>query len=332
MRYISELSDFSKETLAEMHKKHPKRRARMRAHIILLSSNRYKMGEIAKIYGIQQYTVSRCLTNWENNGIVGLFDKPKSGRSRLLTPDEENRAYELIKEDRRNSKKAQSILEKETGKKISEWTFKRTLKRSGLRWKRMRRSTKDKQDPEKFERGKEKIEDFQEREDKGEIDLYYFDESGVNTIPDVPYGWQLAGETVELPSHRSKRINILGFLTRKNDFYYETVEGWVNSDNVISCFDNFANGLTKSAVVIVDNASMHTSKKFRDKKMEWEEKGMIIHHLPTYSPELNLIEILWRFLKYNWLSLSAYESYQKLKENLLGVLDAVGSKHAISFA
>lgn len=332
MKYISQLSEFSKETLIEMHKKHPKRQTRMRAHIILLSAEGYKMGEIAKIYRIQQHTVSICLTNWENDGIVGLFDKPKSGRSRLLTPEEEDRAYKLIEEDRRNSKKAQSLLQEETGKEISEWTFKRSLKRSGLRWKRMRRSLKNKQNPEDFKAGKEKIAKLQEKEDRGEIDLHYFDESGVSTIPDVPYGWQLAGETVELPSHRSKRVNILGFCNRQNDFYYETVEGWVNSEHVISCFDNFANRVTKPTVVIVDNASMHRSKKFRDAQLEWEKKKLFIHYLPTYSPELNLIEILWRFLKYHWLPLSAYESYKKLKENLLSVLDNIGIKYTISFA
>jgi hypothetical protein len=33
---------------------------------------------------------------------------------------------------------------------------------------------------------------------------------------------------------------------------------------------------------------------------------LIIKYLPPYSPELNLIEILWRFMKYYWLPFSAY--------------------------
>jgi len=332
MRFISHLSEFSRETLMEMHKKHPKSRARMRALIILLSAEKYTIEKIAEIYHIQRDTVSICLARWETKGLVGLLDKPKSGRPRLLTPREEERALEFIREDQRNSKKAQSLLQGETGKEISEWTFKRTLKRSGLRWKRMRHSLKNKQKPDELEAGKKELIQLQEQEERGEIDLRYFDESGVSTVPEVPYGWQMAGQTVELPSHRSKRVNILGFCNRQNDFYYEIVEGWVNSEHVIGCFDNFANRLKKSTVVIVDNASMHTSKKFRDKQAEWEKKGLIIYYLPTYAPELNLIEIIWRFLKYYWLPLSAYESYKNLKESLINILENIGTKYVVSFA
>lgn len=332
MRFISPLPEFVEITLTEMRKNHPQRRARMRAHMVLLSAESYKIGEISKIYKVKGDTVRACFTRWETKGLMGLLDRPRSGRPRILTLQEEDRALELIEKDRRNSKQAHGRLQEETKKKISEWTFKRTLKRSGFRWKRMRRSLKNKQNPESVKAGKKEVSQFQEQEDKGNIALYYFDESGVSTIPAVPYGWQLAGETVKLPSHRSRRLNILGFCNRQNDFYYETVEGWVDSDHVINCFDNFADSLAKPTIVIVDNASMHTSKKFKAKLVEWEKKRLTVHYLPTYSPELNLIEIVWRFLKYSWLPLVAYENYKKLKENLITVLDGIGSKYTITFA
>ncbi len=48
----------------------------------------------------------------------------------------------------------------------------------------------------------------------------------------------------------------------------------------------------------MDQASIHTSDKMMEKIEEWEKKNLEIFWLPTYSPELNLIEILWRFIKY----------------------------------
>ena len=58
----------------------------------------------------------------------------------------------------------------------------------------------------------------------------------------------------------------------------------------------------------MDNASMHTSNAVKNKQAEWEQKGLTIFYLPTYSPQLNIIEILWRFIKYEWLNIDAYES------------------------
>lgn len=46
----------------------------------------------------------------------------------------------------------------------------------------------------------------------------------------------------------------------------------------------------------------------RDKLEEWQQRNIEIFELPSYSSELNLIEILWRFIKYDWMEISAYRS------------------------
>jgi len=62
--------------------------------------------------------------------------------------------------------------------------------------------------------------------------------------------------------------------------------------------------------VIIDNASVHTSSDFIEQIPKWEKKGIIIRSLPTYCSELNIIETLWRFIKYSWLPFSAYSSFK----------------------
>ena len=49
-------------------------------------------------------------------------------------------------------------------------------------------------------------------DDAGKINLYYFDESGFSCIPSVPYAWQEPSQVIELPSKRSKRLNVLGYI------------------------------------------------------------------------------------------------------------------------
>jgi transposase len=45
---------------------------------------------------------------------------------------------------------------------------------------------------------------------------------------------------------------------------------------------------------------------------------------PPYSPELNLIENLWRFIKYRRLPFNAYHSYPQLKGALENILANFG--------
>jgi transposase len=59
--------------------------------------------------------------------------------------------------------------------------------------------------------------------------------------------------------------------------------------------------------------------------------GVIIKYLPPYAPELNLIEILWRFMKYYWLPFSAYASFQCLVEAIEEILTHFGTEYTIAF-
>ena len=82
----------------------------------------------------------------------------------------------------------------------------------------------------------------------------------------------------------------------------------------------------------MDNASVHTSEEFEECLAEWKKQGLIIKYLSTYAPELNLIEILWRNIKYAWLPFSAYQCLSALREALEHILKNFGSKYQITFA
>ena len=77
---------------------------------------------------------------------------------------------------------------------------------------------------------------------------------------------------------------------------------------------------------------IHTSNSIENKLLEWETKGIHIFWLPTDSPQLNLIEILWRFMKYEWIELNAYESLDKLATYIEKVLKGFGKEYIINFA
>lgn len=124
------------------------------------------------------------------------------------------------------------------------------------------------------------------------------DKSGFSLVSNIPYAWQQKGEYIELPSSRSQSLNVLGFLGRNCEFDSYVFTGSITAKVVCACFDEFVLKCNptpdKPTIVLVDNAPTHTSALFNKKSIEWCKKGLVVVPISPYSPELNLIEILWR--------------------------------------
>jgi transposase len=201
----------------------------------------------------------------------------------------------------------------------------------GYRWKRARLSLKSKRNEAQFRCKQNEIDSLKELEDSGYIDLYFGDQSHFGLTPNVPYAWQTKESPIILPASKGKYLNVVGMMTRKKKFYFEILETTFNSDRIICFMDRFVEQTVKKTVVVLDNSPIHKSKKFMSKIEEWKRKDVLIYFLPPYSPELNLIEILWKRIKYQWLNFDAYKSFQKLKENLNFILNNFGKKYDIKF-
>ena len=164
------------------------------------------------------------------------------------------------------------------------------------------------------------------------IDLYYGDESRVSLEANVPYGWQFADEEIYMPTEKGGGLNLFGMIGRNNKLIYETTAGKIDSQFVLEQLEKFSMGLKKLTVVVLDNATAHMAKKIRERLAVWQNRGLYIFYLPTYSPHLNIAETLWRKMKYEWLSPSDYFDKQQLHYSLRQILGAVGNSLKINFS
>jgi transposase len=331
-RFVSPLTDQEEDILKYLMEQGETPRIRRRAHAIVLSSSGKTVNEIAEIFGMRRETVTSWLNNWEQSGPLGLADKARSGAPPKLTEEEKEKVLQLVREQPQSPKMVLKEIPKVIGNTISRSTLRRIARSSGLRWRRMRRSLKSQQDEDEFREAQQELSELVGSHKAGDLDLFYFDEAGFSLTPTVPYGWQPIGERIEIPSRKSKQINTLGFLRYDSKLKWYTVDGSIDSEIVIACFKDFVKSLRRATVVVIDNASVHTSAAFESYIPLWEAKGLFLYFLPPYCPELNLIEIIWRMIKHHWLPLNAYESFQSLMKELHKVLSQVGSKYVVDFA
>ncbi len=105
MLFVNQLSPEEVKTLDEMYKNHASQASKIRAHAILLSHLGLKVMLISTIYGICRQTVSIWLHAWEDTGICGLLDMPRSGRPRILNQAAETDALNRVNQSPRSLKR-----------------------------------------------------------------------------------------------------------------------------------------------------------------------------------------------------------------------------------
>jgi len=324
------------EKLNCLYRKHESHVVRQRAHaMMLLCQEQKKPKDVAAILNVCRETIYNWLKRWRNHGAEGLHDLEGRGRKPLFSPEDEIIILSKIEDNPSSLRQIVDQVEQETGKKAHIETLRKVARKNGKVWKRKRKKLKGKPEPDAYEQGKADLEELRLLASQGEFDLVYFDESGVSLQPVVPYAWQDRGRagTLAVSSSHSKRINLLGFLNPATDqFDGWQIEGKVNSQAVIEIIDQYCDRLTHPVMVVIDNAPIHTSKAVAAKIKEWDRRGLSLYFLPKYSPQLNLIEILWRFIKYQWLPASAYESLSNLRGSISRIFSGYGDEYSVSFS
>lgn len=131
MKYVSDITGMELNTLESAHNSHPVPGVRNRAHIIILSSKGYQIKETAVICRVSRCAVSRTINRREKYGLRGLYDRCRSGRTRTLTPEDENFIDGTVKKYPRPINRTAAAPDGERGKKVSKKTVERAMKKNG---------------------------------------------------------------------------------------------------------------------------------------------------------------------------------------------------------
>jgi len=143
--------------------------------------------------------------------------------------------------------------------------------------------------------------------------IYFADSTHPHHNAVISYGWIKKGEDFEILCNSGRhKLNINGAVDIENiDVITRTCE-WVNADSVCELLRAIRskNPHDKKITLIMDNATYNRSAKV--KKLANDLK-IDLFYLPPYSPNLNPIERLWKFMKRKILYNKYYEHFSEFE-------------------
>jgi transposase len=101
---------------------------RMRCHCILLKSEGRTSKDVGKITGMCHVSVNTWVRRYKAEGLQGLSTKPGRGRKPVIEDSDKDAVLFAIKANRQRLQTAKAEWEQESGKRVSNNTFKRFLK------------------------------------------------------------------------------------------------------------------------------------------------------------------------------------------------------------
>ncbi|CEE93095.1 transposase [Xenorhabdus nematophila str. Anatoliense] len=131
---------------------------------------------------------------------------------------------------------------------------------------------------------------------------------------------------------RGSMAGVLGALNYPdNSLFYQTVSGNITRADVIDFLTQVARqGDNRLTFLVLDNARIHHHIETK-REVEWlREHNLFLLYLPTYSPELNLIEIVWKQAKYHWRRFITW-TQNTMEHELNTLLGGYGDQFAINF-
>lgn len=280
--------------LKEAHHSARYRKSADRIKTILLLNNGLSYTQIAKILLLDETTTRRYEKEYKTSGVDGLLESRYHGSNGLLTSFEEQEltAY-LRKNTMRTVQEVVIYVNKTYRASYSIDGMTHLLHRLRFVYK------KTKQVPGKFDQAKqdEFKKQYQElKESKTNTDkIYFVDASHPHHNNRAYYGWIYKGETKTIKANTGrKRVNLNGALNIEDMDITVLNEETINSEAMERLILALEEKQKEGDIhIILDNARYNHSLKL--KVFLNQHKRVHLHFLPPYSPNLNIIERLWKF-------------------------------------
>ncbi|MCP4041371.1 MAG: IS630 family transposase, partial [Gammaproteobacteria bacterium] len=147
--------------------------------------------------------------------------------------------------------------------------------------------------------------------------LLFGDEASFPQWGTLSYTWARKGKqpTIKTSGKRKgyKVFGLIDYFTGR--FFYKCQEERLNSANYIAYLEEVLAKTRKHVIVVQDGARYHTSLAMREFIAEHQGR-LTVFNLPSYSPDYNPIEKLWKKVKEKGTHMHYFPTFESLKKKV----------------
>jgi transposase len=169
-------------------------------------------------------------------------------------------------------------------------------------------------DPARIERWKqEEYPKLRKRARKHGANIFFLDETGFSSEPNLRRTYGLKGETpvVQTTGQRQK-VNVISAVSVQGAFWCQVYTHTLNQGAFITFLKDFMTGRRGKVFLVMDSHPAHIANSV--KKYVQSTKGKLeLHFLPPYAPDLNPDEFVWNYLKGNGVARKPLRKDESLK-------------------
>ena len=311
--------------LREISQNHPHPHVRTKAFALVSKSQNIEHYKISASIGISENTLRTYFKQYVEGGIDSItklnFREPKS---KLVEFEEIIKIY-LNETPPASIKQACEEIEKRTGIKLCETQMRKYLKSLGVKFRKVGGI------PAKADIEKQKIfleKELQPRLDEaknGKRDVYFVDAAHFVLGAFLGFLWSFTRIFVKTPSGR-QRFNVLGALNAiSKELITITNTTYITSTQVCELLKKIVLISQNPITLVLDNARYQRCDLVINLA---KELGIELLFLPPYSPNLNLIERVWKFTKKQCLNSKYYSDFNLFKNAISSFLSSMHHAHA----
>ena len=293
--------------------------------VIRMHSEGAKHGFIAKCLKLHANTITNHLKEWLEGGLPAVVEDKYYRPSSVMEPFIACLRCSFAAAPVADAKAAVARIESLTGVRLSESQARRTLRKLGMKYRKAAAIPGKCDAQMQFDFYQQEMLPRLAEAAKGERKVFFADAAHFVMGASLGMLWCFGRMFIKTAPGR-QRYSVLGAIeSHSHEIISVTTEGTVSAPLVIQLLDKIRQThATEPITLILDNARYQRCKEVA---AHAAARDIELLYLPAYSPNLNLIERLWKLTKKKCLSNRHYSSFSEFCHAIDGCLQRMSSDY-----